>query len=320
MHEHDLTVIKRILENLTSLSLNFDVYGNGDNKFDYNFKLLQTLCPNLTKLKLIRCSPSNRLVGYNTRWSKLENLSIDTRDVYGCGSLNSSIIRKILLQNPQIKTLKLPIDDGDRQAVAALLQNIQKLTIYRDNCQPLISAEDLVGPLITLKNLTRLTLTKVTNNELGGVLNCMKQFRSLRELKVFVIDKFSIYLNEGNVDEDIARSTQIQQSVIALAQNLAHLKRICLSRIDVIGSTVLEFIRFASNVEEIHIHRCHFIFTQKFILESVLEVLKVARSQNAIKPLKLFIDENESIDLEAIRKPNIKTYLCVSGNCHHNHH
>lgn len=98
-------------------------------------------------------------------------------------------------------------------------------------------------------------------------------------------------------------------------------------------STVLEFIRFASNLKEIHIHRrLDFKITQRILLK-IVNVLKSSRSQN-FEPLKLFIDRrtndeylydaidnlkarDEPINLEPSQKLHIANYICISTKCNH---
>lgn len=132
-----------------------------------------------------------------------------------------------------------------------------------------------------------------------------EQFPRLRELKIFI-----------SCNDQVDENSPIQQSLITLAQKLSHLERLCLWRVDLMESTILEFIRFASNLKEIHIHYCELEFTQKFILE-IVEILKSTRTRNAAKSLKLFIYKNETTEFEEILKLDIRNYLCISGDCKH---
>lgn len=144
-----------------------------------------------------------------------------------------------------------------------------------------------------------MTLRHIKRDELYGILNWLKQFQVLRELE----------LDVDYIFDNIKRaSTQIQRSVITLAQNLSHLESIYLSGIRLMESTVLEFLHFANNLKKIHIYGSELIFTQKFILE-IVEELKSSRSQNATQPLKLFIP---SWDNKAIQELDINNYLRIN--------
>lgn len=61
-----------------------------------------------------------------------------------------------------------------------------------------------------------MTLRHIKRDELYGILNCLKQFQVLRELELDVND----------FDNIERTNTQIQLSVITLAQNLSHLENI----------------------------------------------------------------------------------------------
>lgn len=81
-------------------------------------------------------------------------------------------------------------------------------------------------------------------------------------------------------------------------------------------SNVFEFIRFATNLKEIHILNCKLNFTQKFISD-IVEELKSARTPIATSPLLLFILKHDSIDFEEIQKLDIKNYSNVIENNHY---
>lgn len=244
-----------------------------------------------------------RRIRIQNTWPKLENMSV-------INSLDYYILSTFLQKNQQITTLKLISgkNNNNLQVVAAHLPNVRKLTIYYPMENWFIDISKNLHPLIPLCNLTKLNIRNVEYDDVYGVLHCLKQFPKLCELEVSVID-FEV---ENN---------------IPLFQKLSRLERFRLSGICLMESTVLEFIRFASKLKEIHIHKCNLKITQKILL-GIVEVLKSSRSQNDIEPLKLFIDSDaeddpvdseaklpghcggDPIDLKAIQEPDIKKYLC----------
>lgn len=62
--------------------------------------------------------------------------------------------------------------------------------------------------------------------------------------------------------------------------------------IDLIESTVLEFIHCANNLKEIHIHSSSYLKLTEMFMLKIVEELKSSRSQNATQP---FIDFYEKI-------------------------
>lgn len=291
LHGRDVTAIEAILLNLTSLTI-----FTCPNEFD--LELFQTLCPNLRNLVL---NFNAKLIGCNKPWPKLEYFKIHNSD------LSSNAICTFLEKNPQLTTLKLfsGREDNILQTAGTHLLNVKKLTIYQRNTSNSDISAEILRHLLTLQNLKKLSLFNVKNAEINGILNCLRQFSTLHRIKFVMHDS-----------KDPAISAQIQQPIINLAQKLSHLEEICFYGVTLMESTILEFIRFAKKLKEIHIHECRFKITQKFVLD-IVEVLKSSRTQNAIVTIQLFIDEYDTVDLKEL---DIENYLCVSRNCRQSYH
>lgn len=211
-------------------------------------------------------------------WPKLENLIAYNTDTDDYDPYNYNL-QKFLQTNQEIKKLKLDASSGKLE-----LPNI---------CQTW--------------NLPHMDSSSST--KLSGLMSRLSDFASLHELKIFKTADVLSYLTDPFVHET-------QESIINLAEKLSHLKKFCSSQIKLVDETVLGFIRCASNLEEIHIHHCGFEITANFILK-IVEVLRSSRPQNGTAPLKLFIDEDDSNDFEAIQGLNIRDYLRVDSNCNH---
>lgn len=285
LKECSITAIKPIFENLTSLDIANSYYKIVD------FALFQTLCPNLIKLKL-HFGGIQRLFWHNKPWPKLRNLTIKSNQC------NADELSEFLEQNPQITTFKLRQSRSLKQ-IARYLPNVQRITIDSQHCKP----DDITSSLITLKNLTKLSLKPLTNNSYW-IIDCLRELVSLRELKI--IAEYT-----GGSTE---KTATIQKSIKALVQLLPNLEIFCLSGMCLVEETVLHVISFARNLKIIHIHRLDFKITPEFILEMV-EQLKLSRQENDIAPLKLFIDEKDTTDFKAIHGLDIKHYLRVDVNC-----
>lgn len=298
LNDRFITAFKPIFRNLLSLEFNFlhsrsGIYCN----YDFDMDLFQRLCPNLIKLKWncekLNCKRKNMVICNNKSWPKLQSLAI------GFGTYPSAL-QVLLQQNPQITTLRLSAGREEIQYIAAHLPNIQQLII---RLQSHWNADN-IRPLAALSNLTTLKLISMKNNQVVGTLNCLKQFRTLRELVLL-----SVYDEEYDLRDD----AQLEESLITLARKLSHLESINLIDINLRKSTVLKFIHFAKNLKEIHIlfHRSlASFFTQPFILELV-EELKSSRSQCTTQPLKIFVQSRNIVKFDAIQEHDIENYLHI---------
>lgn len=249
--ELNTAAIKPIFENLISLNV------HTNNGIDLNW--IRALCPHLTKLKLKFMRTS---IAFDIPWPKLKSLSI-YNPIH-----NSRILEAFLPQNPQITTFKMYASRSSNglQIAAPHLSNVEKLTLYLiDNYFGNISAAKL-HPLISLQKLIKITFCDFGHGDLHGITDCLKQIPTLRELKLFANSK----------PDPIQHSKQIQQSIVTLVQQLPHLEKLCLDGIRLKKPTVLEIIRLARNLKEIHIHGRKIKIRKRIFLQ----IIEIVKSQN----------------------------------------
>lgn len=290
--DNEITALKPILQHLTTLEI---IVYNSDYELDIDF---QANCPNLQKFKFLQ---NMQFVKCCKPWPTLQHLSI-----IGNEFLVLNTFREFFQQNPQITVLKFTAYHADDvlQIIARHLPNVRKLTILPSF--PDISEQNIVY-LSSLRNLKKLNLMYLDDKDIDGILKCLIRFTTLSELK--------LHLHYDGSDDDTHFKPN-QKSIISLALDLPNLEKLCLRQMYLLESTVLDLIRFASNLKVFHIHSCDLIITHKYIW-NIVQVLKSSRPKNAITPLKLFIDLTDSIDLKTIQEPDIQKYLIVNNNCTH---
>lgn len=197
------------------------------------------------------------------------------------------------------------------QTVATHLLNLQRLSIYPKYSGAQVSV-NILRSLVASSNLTKLSLINWKVEDVNGILNCLQEFPTLRKLKYF-----------SDYKTDVGMSIQLQQSIIDLAKNLPHLEKICLANLVFKRCPLifLEFIRFAENLKEIHMHDWKVRMTQDFALQ-IVEVLSSSRPTNAA-PLKLFIKQDNFDEqtyrnnFNAILELGITDVLHINENCKH---
>lgn len=289
--EH-IPAIKNMLKNLETLEI---IVYNPDFDLDLDY---QSLCPNLRKLKLlenmqfIRCCKS---------WPSLEHLSI-----VGNEYMVLNTFRTFITQNPQLKCLKFTGYHADDRllAVAQELPNIQKLTILPSF--PNLSASNIVY-LSGLQNLTKLNLMYLDEGDLNGILQSLSRFVGLRVLKLHLL------FDGGEGDEHYEPN---QQALIGLAQDLPHLERFYTRYIKWKESTVIDFVRFGSQLKAMHIHWCNLLFTNSMIWK-IVKILQTNRPQPQATPLELFVNPSDVTGLQMIRDQDLLRHLCVKSTCRH---
>lgn len=291
--ERQIPAIKRILAQLETLEI---IVYNPDFDLDLDFKVL---CPNLRKLKLLE---NMQLIRCCKPWPQLKHLSI-----VGNEYMVLNTFRLFIEQNPQLTCLKFTAYHADErlQAVAQHLPNVEKLTILPSF--PNLSALNIVY-LSSLQHLTTLNLMYLDENDVNGILQCLTRFTGLRVLKLHV-------LFDGN-DED-GHFEPNQQHIISLAQDLPHLERFCTRYIKWKESTVIDLIRFASQLQALHIHWCDLPTTNSMVWKIVKTLQTHRPQQQQSKPLQLFVNPSEVIGLQMINDQDLLRYLNVSTKCRH---
>lgn len=283
--------IRPVLHHLHTLEIR--VY-NADFELDIDF---QAFCPNLTKLKLLQ---NMQLVKASNRpWPNLEHLSI-----VGNEYMVVETFKAFLEHNPQLKCLKFTAYDCEERFrdVVQYLKNVEKLTILPSF--PNITSSNLVY-LSSLQHLTTLNLMYLDDVDVNGILDCLNRFVSLRKLKVHV------FCDGADEDDHFEPN---QRSIITLAQDLPNLEHFVSRNMKLAPATVVDFIRFASKLKTIHIHRCDFFVTRPFITD----IVNVRRSNQNRDVLNMFVDVNDRHDsLTFNDSKDVQQYLRASFSCNH---
>lgn len=291
-----ILAIKNILQRLDTLELLVNNQG-----FELDLDFIE-VCPNLRKLKLLE---NNRLVRCCKPWPQLKHLSM-----IGNGRFILPKFRLLLEHNPQLTCLKFTARHADDrlQAITQHLPNLQKLTILSSN--PDISATNIVS-LSSLQHLTTLNLMYLDEDELDGILECLTHFTGLRVLK--------LHLSFNGKDKD-GHFEPNQAAMISLAQDLPHLEKFCTRYIKWEESTLINFIRFASQLQAMHIHWCDLPITNLRLVK-IVKVLRRNRPQPQSKPLQLFVNPTVNrraiTGFDVINDQNYTQYLNVRTKCRH---
>lgn len=111
-------------------------------------------------------------------------------------------------------------------------------------------------------------------------------------------------------DEDYCETMKRknQQAVVSLAKMHRNIEQYHLYGVDLNEATVVDFVRFASKLKSLHLHRCD-IFATSSLINKLVNVRK-CNEENSHK-LKLFLSENDKNDLDAIDEIEAKKYLNV---------
>lgn len=292
LDESQIEIIQPVLKRIHTLEIR--VY-NPDFELDMDF---QTLCP---KLKILKLKENMQLVKCCRAWPNLQYLSILGNEYMILETFNS-----FLEQNPQLKCLKFTAFHCDERflAVAQHLKNVEKLTILPSF--PNISSSNLVY-LSSLEHLTTLNLMYLDDTDINGILECLSRFVHLKKLKLHA------FFDGSEDDEHYAPN---QRLIISLAQDLMNLEYFCLRNLKVNASTVLDFIRYATNLKSIHIHKCD-LFFNRILITDIVSIRRTNPHNQHREPLKLFANSDEGYDFDAFNDKEILPFLTASCDCNH---
>lgn len=289
--EDRIPAIKNILKHLETLEI---IVYNPDFDLDLDY---HSLCPNLRKLKLLKnmqflrcCKP----------WPKLEHISM-----VGNEYMVLNTFRSFIAKNPQLTCLKFTAYHADdRLLIVSLnLPNIRKMTILPSF--PNLSASNIC--YLTGLNLTHLNLMYLDEDDLNGILQCLSRFVGLRVLKLHLL------FDGGDGDDHYEPN---QQALIGLAQDLPHLEKFYTRYIKWKESTIIDFIRFGSQLTVMHIHWCDLLFSNAMIWKMV-KILQTNRPQPQATPFELFVNPSDVTGLQMINDQDLVRYLRVSTKCRH---
>lgn len=292
LQDEHIPAVERLLKQLETLEI---IAYNPDFDLDLDFSVL---CPKLRKLKLLE---NMQFIRCCKPWPKLQHLSI-----VGNEFMAPNTFRSFIEQNQQLMCLKFTAYNADErlQAVAQSLPNVEKLTILPSF--PNLSATNIVY-LSSLQHLTKLNLMYLDEDDVNDILRCLTRFTGLRTLKLHLF--FDSNDEDGHFEPN-------QQALIALAHELPHLERFYTRYIRWKESTLIDFIRHASQLNALHIHWCDLPTTNAMIWK-VVKVLQTNRPQPQTAPLQLYVNPSDSVGLQMINDQDLTRYLNVSTKCRH---
>lgn len=289
--DNRISVIAPILKHLESLEI-YDI--NYDLSYDVDF---EALCPNLVELKL---KMNMRFDNCCKPWARLQHLTMLNNEY-----LNTMTFVSFVEQNPQLRTLEFDIFDADirLQNVANSLPMLQKLTL--DSVDSNLAGWNFVH-LSKLQHLTEINLLTLDYQHLRGIIDCLATFTGLQRISLHA------YRPE---EEEEDGELDYERSLIDLAQRLPHLQEFTMRFVAVIQQTLVDFVRFSSQLQIFHIHWCIKSISDELIL-NLVNVIKLFKPQQN-EPLKLFVNPADLIKLHIARNEEVRRYLRISAKCKH---
>lgn len=262
--ETSLQAIEPVLWRLEELELRIANTDLSDDDLD-----LQSRCPSLRRLHIQWDTSFTRNTG---TWHRLEELSLGDNE-YIC----VETFCEFMQNNVQLKKLKIGAFNCDVQLkqIADHLKYLQQLVIFQNDSD--LSADSIVE-LQRLSHLQRLILRNVEADDFEGIINNATKLNELIELRVQAqFDQCS--------DDDIFEPKH--QTILGIALQMPQLQVFGIAFCKLKTETVVEFVRFADNLREIHIHDCDFELTPD-IIGGIINARKTTR--NRVDPLLVFVD------------------------------
>lgn len=271
-----------VLQHLSVLKLNACSYSQ---YYGIDF---QTLCPNLTNLKLL----SDMNFGHSCRsWPKLEYISIVM-------SQNTYDTCSIIKQNVQLKGVKIMLSTARLfEAIVINLRNIEKLTIC--NFERNISVSH-VKDLTRLYHLTELTLSYLTTDAFDIILPHLTKITNLHVLKLHIYRRIHDVPNLPN-----------QNSIIDLVKQLPHLEKLLLLKVLLNEPTIVDIIKFALSLKTFHVHDCNIEWHSSLICD----VLNAHKSLQHNESLNMYVDSKT--EWENFVNNGMQNDLRASFGCSH---
>lgn len=259
-----LQAIEPVLWRLEKLELRITNTDMDDDDLD-----LRSRCPNLRRLH-IQCDTS--FMRNSGSWQRLEELSLGDNEYIG-----DDTFCKFMQNNVQLRKLKIGAFNCDVKLnkIAQHLTNLEELILFQNYSD--LSADSILE-LQSLSHLKRLILRNVEATDFEGIVNNATKLNSLIELRVQAnFDQCS--------DDDIYEPKH--QIVLGIALEMSQMQVFGISFCKLKSETVVEFLRFADNLREIHIHDCDFTLTPD-VITAIINTRKTIR--NRVDPLLIFVD------------------------------
>lgn len=233
--------------------------------------MLQSRCPNLRRLHIQWDTSFTR----NTaNWPHLVELSLGDNDY-----IDNDTMVEFMQNNPQLRKLKIGAYNCELQLhdIAMHLTNLEQLVLFQNYSD--LSAESILDlqPLIHLK---RLILRNIVASDFESIVNNVTKLNGLIDLQL------QAQFDQCTDDEYFVPK---HQNIVSIALEMPQLQVFGISFSQLSVETIVEFLRFADNLREMHIHDCDFMLTPETI-DLIINVRKTNTNRNRAEPLVIFVD------------------------------
>lgn len=233
--------------------------------------MLQSRCPNLRRLHI---QWDTSFARNTANWPRLEELSLGDNDY-----IDNDTMVEFMQNNPQLRKLKIGAYNCELQLhdIAMHLTNLEQLVLFQNYSD--LSAESILDlrPLIRLQ---RLILRNVVASDFEGIVNHVTKLNGLIDLQL------QAQFDQCTDDEYFVPK---HQNIVSIALEMPQLQVFGISFSQLGVETIVEFLRFAANLREIHIHDCDFMLTPETI-DLIINVRKTNTNRNRAEPLVIFVD------------------------------
>lgn len=260
MSEELLQILEPMLKNLDELELHIVE--------DCNDALeLHARCPNLKRLHFQWNTPFTCAGS----WPQLEEFTLGDNEF-----ISEEQFREFMQNNPQLKKLKIGCFNCDAQLedITQHLNNLEELIVFQNYSN---LTDDNILELQKLPQLKRLILRNVENG-FEDIAQNVTQLDGLIELQMQA---------ESEPCMDAEYFDLTPHRLTDIAQEMQQLQVFGISYCKLATETLLDFLRFAENLKEIHIHSCDFELTPNTI-NTIIECRNESAKQNG--PLVIHAD------------------------------
>lgn len=275
LSEMSLQAIEPMLRHLEELELRIANTDIADDDLD-----LRSRCPNLRRLHI---QWDTSFIENSGHWQNLERLSLGDNEY-----IVDEIFCDFMQNNPQLRQLKIGTFNCNVRLndIAQYLVNLERLVAFQNYSD--LSAESILH-LKHMKHLRALILRNVEQTNFEAIVRNTTKLNELIELQIQTeFDQCS------DIDEIFEPNQQI---IVNIAIEMPQLQVFGISFCKLKDQTVVEFLRIADNLKEIHIHDCDFLLSP----DNINAIINV-RTKNPHRidggPLFIYIDYLDDILLE----------------------
>lgn len=220
---------------------------------------LRTRCPNLKRLHIQWSTPFTN----TENWPHLEQFTLGDNEF-----ISDEQFREFMQNNPQLKKLKIGCFNCDVQLedIAQYLVNLEELIIFQNYSN--LTADNILE-LQKLPHLKRLILRNVAC-DIEDITDVGTQLKGLIELQLQV--EVEPYMDTEFFDLTPHRLPDV-------AREMPLLQVFGISYCALENETLLEFLRCAENLKEMHIHASNFQLTAETI-NAIIEIRSENTEQN----------------------------------------